>query len=651
MSNREKNNGGKSGKSNGTKTGRDKTLILLVEDDPGHAILIQKAFQGYSDRFFIQVVTSLGEARRYLQDYEPNLVITDLILPDGRGAELLVGEGEGCPYPLVVMTGFGDEQVAVEMLKAGALDYVVKVESSLREMPRIAERALSRWQDIVERRRMEKALAASEAKFRALVEKAGDIIAILDRDGTYRYLSPPVKEATGFSERELVGKKAADFLHPDDRHIIEELRAKVLEKTRFTISLPHFRFRHKEGPWVILEGVVTNMSEVSGVEGIVVNCRDITEFKRMETSLKRMQKLETIGSLAGRIAHDFNNTLTVILGHISVSKISADHDRRVASLMEAEKGVFKARDMTQQLLFFAEGGSPVKERISVKEIIEEVVESSEGESNIAIQSELQEPLPSIEADAGQIRQVIHNLLLNARQAMPRGGVITVMASDVELETGNTCGLTGGEYVKIEIIDRGIGIAGKYREKIFDPYFSTKSKGRGLGLAMAYSIVVNHKGAMDFYSEPGKGTSFFLYLPTPGEQEEEWEERPEAAAGSGKILIFDDDESIRQVACLLLETLGYAPVVSEDEDGILNMIEKEPFEAVIMELTTDMADDARLLAQRIRQLDRAVKLIVSSGVSNDYVLAKYKDFGFDGVLRKPYRLEEMGETLNKLLAAV
>ncbi len=627
---------------------KDRKHILLVEDDRGHAELIHRAFESSRERYTLSIVSSIREARDYLKKSLPHLVITDLILPDGKGLELLPPGEEEPECPLMIMTGFGDEQVAVESLKAGAMDYVVKLESSLRDMPRIAGRVLRQWENIVQRKRMEVALTESEEKFRALIEKASDLIIILDMSAIYRYLSPAVMDITGFSADELVGKTPSEFLHPDDEEFVYEILRQVMENTGLTVPIPNFRVRHRDGRWVNLEGLVTNMQDVPGVKGIVLNCRDVTELKRMEEGLHRMQKLESVGLLAGGIAHDFNNLLTVILGNLAVGKLADDRGKLVNALTEAEKAVLSARELTQQLLTFARGGAPVKETASIKQIIKDSAGFSLRGSNVSLELDFQEDLFPVDVDRGQVSQVIHNLVLNADQAMPDGGTITIRAVNTDISEGNVYNLEPGKYIRIEVCDQGEGIDPQHKERVFDPYFTTRSKGSGLGLSIVYSIIKKHNGFVDLRSQVGKGTTFFIFLPASEGEISEMPEEGEAVRGEGKVLIVDDEESIREVACLMLETLGYIVSTARSGEEAIDMCKREAFDAAIMDLTIPGGMGGKDAAREIRQFDKAIKLIVSSGYSNDPVMARYREYGFDAVLMKPYKIERVSEAMQKLL---
>ncbi|MDQ1354454.1 MAG: two-component system, cell cycle sensor histidine kinase and response regulator CckA [Acidobacteriota bacterium] len=634
---------------------KERKNILLVEDDRGHAELIHRAFENYRESFSLTVVTRLQEARAYLGKSIPHLVIADLVLPDGRGTELLPPkEMEELPaFPLVIMTGYGDEQVAVDSLKAGALDYVVKLDSTLRDIPRIAERAIRQWEAIVDRKRMEVALADSEEKFRALIENAGELIIIMDmiregEDWGYRYLSPAVVDITGFSCEDVIVKTLSEFLHPDDKAMVYDILSQATENAGITLPISNFRVRHKDGRWVILEGLVTNMMEIAGVKGIVLNCRDVTRLKQMEEVLIRVQKLESVGLLAGGIAHDFNNILTVILGNLDVAKNTENREMLLHNIDEAEKWISRARDLTQQLLTFAKGGEPVKETVSIEEVIKDIVAFSLRGSDISLQLDFQDGLCPVDIDRGQISQVIHNLVINAKEAMPDGGVITVRVLNTEINKEDIYGLTPGKYIKIEVQDQGNGIPPLNREKIFDPYFTTKSKGSGLGLSIVHSVIAKHNGAVDFHSHPDEGTLFFIYLPVSEKQKTGPRDEDEIIGGYGKILVVDDEASIRDVATLLLESLGYNVITTESGEQAVEICKKELPDVVILDLTIPDGIGGKETAEEIRKFNKDIKLIVSSGYSNDPVMSRYQECGFDDVLMKPYKLEQIAKVVHRLL---
>jgi len=254
----------------------------------------------------------------------------------------------------------------------------------------------------------------------------------------------------------------------------------------------------------------------------------------------------------------------------------------------------------------------------------------------------------VDIDRGQISQVIHNLVINAEEAMPDGGIITVRALNTVIGQEDIYGLTPGKYIKIEVRDQGIGISPLNREKIFDPYFTTKKKGSGLGLSIVHSVITKHNGAVDFQSKPDEGTLFFIYLPASEKQKPGPLDEEEIMGGEGKILVVDDEESIREVATLLLESLGYKVVTAESGEEAFEICKKEVPDAVILDLTIPDGVGGKETAEKIREFNKNIKLIVSSGYSNDPVMSRYKEFGFDDVLVKPYKLEQIGKVVYRLL---
>ena len=390
------------------------------------------------------------------------------------------------------------------------------------------------------------------------------------------------------------------------------------------------------------------MQDVPGVNGLVLNCRDVTDLKQMEEGLQRIQKLESVGVLAGGIAHDFNNLLTVILGNLAVGKLANSREKLINALNEAERAVLTARELTQQLLTFARGGAPVKEMTSIREIIEEAASLSLKGSNVSLEMDFQEDLYPVDVDKGQMSQVMHNLVINAKQAMSNEGAIIIRGTNIEMSEGNVFGLAPGKYISIEVRDQGIGIDSRHKHKVFDPYFSTKHKGSGLGLSIVHSVIKKHNGFVDFQSQPGEGTTFSIYLPASKGEVSENPSKEGAIEGEGKVLIVDDDESIREVACLLLETLGYIVTTVRSGEEAIELCKRESFDAVIMDLTIPGGMGGKDAAREIRQFDKDIKLIVSSGYSNDPVMSRFRDFGFNGVLMKPYKIERVSETMRSLL---
>jgi signal transduction histidine kinase/HAMP domain-containing protein len=372
--------------------------------------------------------------------------------------------------------------------------------------------------------------------------------------------------------------------------------------------------------------------------------RDITDLQRARLDLLKTQKLESLGVLAGGIAHDFNNILTAVLGNVSLARFQlGDPSKAELRLEEAEKAALRAKDLTQQLLTFARGGEPVKKVIALSALLRESAGFAVHGSAIRCDFELPDDLWSVEADEGQLSQVVHNLVLNAVQAMPGGGSLTIAARN--LPAGE-----GGAFLLFRVSDTGTGISQDHLHNIFDPYFTTKPSGNGLGLATCYSIVKKHEGTIRVESEPGKGTSFFVTLPASDRVAPAQEPRPQAARnGRGRVMVMDDEETVCLFAAACLEELGYQVECAGNGSAAVELYrqrqrEGTPFAAVIMDLTVPGGMGGKEAIALLLQLDPEVKAIVSSGYATDPVMANFRDYGFCAVLCKPYRLQELGEVL-------
>lgn len=383
--------------------------------------------------------------------------------------------------------------------------------------------------------------------------------------------------------------------------------------------------------------------------------RDSTESHRMKDESFRAQKLESLGILAGGIAHDFNNSLTAILGNINLAKLRATSgDPLFQRLVEAERACSRAKSLTDQLLTFAKGGMPVKRVGSVAALLKESVAFALRGSNVGSEFSIPQDLWSVEFDEGQMSQVINNLIINACQAMPDGGIIAVKAENVGFPpTQGECP-ERSRFVKISITDHGVGIPAEHMERIFDPYFTTKKKGSGLGLATSYSIIRSHDGWIEAESEVGVGSTFHIHLPA---SEREIHSRDLSAEtphrGKGRILLMEDEPMVRDVAHEMLTLMGYE--VNSVRDGIeaisayrqaLN--KDQPFDAVIMNLTVPGGMGAKEAVCELLKMDPYTKAIVSSGYANDPVMESCTCYGFKGVVSKPYNLDELNAVLHKVV---
>lgn len=383
----------------------------------------------------------------------------------------------------------------------------------------------------------------------------------------------------------------------------------------------------------------------------LITLADISELWQARLEMLKKQKIESLGILAGGIAHDFNNILSAILGNIVLAKLQLGKPETARSRLEdAEKAIDRATGLARQLLTFAKGGEPVKKTIDVRAILKEAAGFALLGSNVKCVLSLDKNLNQIEADEGQISQVIHNLVLNAVHAMPEGGTIRVSAENVSSSQ------SGKPFVRFSIADTGIGISEQNLLKVFDPYFTTKAHGSGLGLATCYSIIKKHGGKIRAASLPGKGSTFTISLPAcRHEPVSVPEERTAPTPGSGRVLVMDDEQMIRDIARMILTELGYTVECAANGSEALKLYLKRkeagsPFDVVILDLTVPGGPGGLETINRLMEIDPDVKAVVCSGYSDSPVLANYRDYGFRGVLCKPFQLEELSGIMQQLLKA-
>ncbi|MEJ2543931.1 MAG: ATP-binding protein, partial [Calditrichaceae bacterium] len=393
----------------------------------------------------------------------------------------------------------------------------------------------------------------------------------------------------------------------------------------------------------------------SHIMGIVIVFRDITDQLKMEKELIKNQKLESLGVLAGGIAHDFNNLLTAVTGNISLSKIMLSEDHEMYHRLDlAEKASDRARDLIQQLMTFSKGGTPVKQATSILELVKETTEFVLRGSKVKYEMDFPEDLFPVEVDPGQMNQVIHNIILNANQAMPDGGTIKIYAINKTITAKSRVPLKPGNYIRLTVEDNGPGIKSSYKQKIFDPFFTTKTDGSGLGLASAFSIIKRHQGFITVDSEKGKGSKFKIYLPATSNKIKNTKV-PDTIdyKGKGKILVMDDENFVRDTASDMISFFGFDVVCVKDGNEVIEEYKtarksNNPYNAVILDLTIPGGMGGELAVKRLLHYDPKVTAIVASGYSTDPIMANYSRYGFKARLTKPYNLQEVGNVLRSTL---
>lgn len=391
---------------------------------------------------------------------------------------------------------------------------------------------------------------------------------------------------------------------------------------------------------------------------VAVILQDVSDRKKQEEEDLRLQKLEALGLLAGGIAHDFNNLLQQIAGYASLVRLSLNDpnmtEKTARMLDHIEKGIDNAGNLTKQLITFARGGDPIREPLLLKDLIVEATQFSLHGSNVSANFRFDSDLCDLEGDRGQLHQVFTNLIINAKQAMPQGGVVTVIGRKVDIGEGHPV-LQPGCYVVISFKDMGVGIAPKFLSKIFDPYFTTKQTGSGLGLPTAYSIARKHGGFIDVSSFSGEGSTFDVYLPAqvrmklisePLRQNDIWK-------GAGQLLVMDDEESVLIIFREMLETLGFQAVCVESGEAMLDTYRQAiasgiRFEVVILDLTIRGGMGGREALEHLLKIDPMVKAFATSGYFDSTVMVEYKKYGFCGVLPKPVTLTTLADKLRSVM---
>jgi PAS domain S-box-containing protein len=521
-------------------------------------------------------------------------------------------------------------------------------------------RALVSIVDITDRKEAEEKLRASEEFIRSILDTVDEGFIVIDRDFRILTANKAYCSQVGESCDTVIGRRCHEISHKSLRPCYEEGEECAVRQV-FETGEPHSALhRHPDAKGSILY-VETKAFPIKDRTGAVISVietvNNITERHLLKEEQLKTQKLEAIGTLAGGIAHDFNNLLQGVFGYISMAKMVLDQKERSLSMLEqAEKALHMSVDLTTQLLTFSKGGKPVKKKITIQPVIENSAKFALSGSSVDYRIKFDEDLWTVEADEGQIGQVIQNIVLNADQAMPAGGTIAISAKNVSAPgKGLPAHLAEGNYVEISVEDNGIGVPEQYIPRLFDPYFTTKEKGSGLGLATSYSIIKNHGGLIDVKSQSGRGSTFFVYLPALETEGETVKNVPASAEASrkGRVLVMDDEELVRNIVGIMLRALGHEVKFAEDgEEAIAKYREAlssgRRFDIVILDLTIRGGMGGEEALKELLALDPEVKAVVSSGYSDSATISEYEARGFSACLAKPYEVDALKDVLNALL---
>ncbi|KEI06636.1 histidine kinase [Clostridium botulinum] len=504
--------------------------------------------------------------------------------------------------------------------------------------------------DITEQKHAKEILKENILELKTLFKALPDTYLKFNRHGTLLSCINH-QEDTIHSSQDFVGKNLDDILPYKislkfKSEIIKSIKTKSLIVFEYKLNVP------KKG----LNSFEARLIPLSDKEVISI-VRNLTQKKRTEEELLKMEKLNSISTLAGGVAHDFNNILTIILGNISMLKTNINSKNKILKkLTHIEKIILQAKNLTKQLLSLSKGSNPLKKACYINSLIKETTSLSLSGSNVSPKIYIPNDLWPVEVDVSQINQVLSNLIINSCQAMPNGGIITIRCRNVNLKENEVIGLSSGNYITISVKDQGHGISQENLLKVFDPYFTTKETGMGLGLFSAYSIVKKHNGQIVVKSKLGKGTIFQIYLPAcdiiPMEIEAP---SPKIIHGKSNILVMDDEYEIRRILYSMLMFLGHTVTLSKDGTEAIELYKNalnsgNPFDLVIMDLTIPGGMGGEETIKHLLKIDSNVKAIVSSGYSSGGVIGNYKKHGFKGVINKPYTIEELSNELNNVLSS-
>ena len=514
-------------------------------------------------------------------------------------------------------------------------------------------------EDVTELKRTEEALQNSELRLRSLLESSSDLIMLIDGEGRFTYLNPSFATTLGFPVDEWINRSGFELVWPDDVPAARETLSQVLQLTPDVVVPWQLRARCADGSWRWLEGTTTNHLDDPAIRGIVVNCRDVTDRKRLEGQFRQAQKMESIGRLAGGIAHDFNNLLTAIKGNLELAMMEIQPiDPRFEYLADADKAADSATSLTRQLLTFSRKQVIDPRVINLNDVLTHVrklLSRLIGE-DVSLEHFVEPELASVQFDPGQVEQILINLAVNARDAMPNGGRLTLETANVELDEEYVKShpyVSAGPYVMLAVSDTGAGMTDNVRANLFEPFFTTKEAGRGtgLGLAMVYGAVKQNGGQIEVYSELGHGTTFKIYLPAvdqvPGSTLEPSSER--RPPGTESIVLVEDEDHVRAIASRMLAHLGYAVYFFADgPSAIAAIAQMAEVPALLITDVVMPGMNGQVLAERLLELRPSMKVLFTSGYTANVIV-------HHGVLRegieflaKPYSLDQLAQRVREVL---
>ena len=661
--------------------------VLLIDDE----ISFLRNLKDFLEDFDCTVHTAINgnEGLSCIIEQNPDIVIVDLRMPVMDGYEFTRQAKKIYPnLPIIVLSGVGQIDDAMRAVREGAWDFISKplpdmqpvlhtidkciekahlIESNEKHQQHLEELVKERTLELKEknndlmveikvREGTEERLQQANAELDATLRAIPDLMFEMDGNGKYIDLWAQDTDLLVAKKEALIDHNVNEMLPSDAAFEVMAAIREAAETGTSQGQIVRLPLEHCEH-WFELS--TSKKQHTDSYSHFLMLYRDITDKHQMEEELFKARKLESVGVLAGGIAHDFNNILFGIMGNIELASYCVEKDSRGAEalLSEAQKAAKRAAKLTQQLLTFSKGGDPVKEKTSLARLIQDSADFVLHGSRVFCDYTFPDDLWTVNADSGQISQVIQNLILNAKFAMPDGGSINVSCNNVEdAACEQLLSRHEGNFISITIEDTGVGIPQEIINKIFDPYFTTKPGGSGLGLSICHAIIDKHDGNIMVQSNIGKGTTFTVYLPAEPSTDVSVtkQQKPKTAVKAARVMVMDDEQMVRNLTQSQLSTLGHEAILVEDGEEAINTYQElqdtnTPVDLVIMDLTIPGGMGGQEAARKLLQLAPEAKIIVASGYSNDPVMANYREYGFCAAVAKPFDLAELSEGIDSVLS--
>lgn len=646
---------------------KENHTILLVEDNIAHVELISRAFEDYGSDYKLNIQHSIRDAKNAINSNIPDLIISDLKLPDGTGTELIpAAENYYKMYPVILMTSYGDENVAVEAIKLGALDYVVKSPEVFDLMPKHTERVLREWENIVARENAQKALFEKESEQREILNSIMDAVITIDENSTILSFNKFAEKLFSYTKEDIVGKNLSCLVPEKYRekhaqglkHYIEKGEANIMA-IEGGVELEAMRKDQSCFPIRLSIGELPESDK--GVKRFIGICQDLTLLKLQEQQLQRSQKMEALGKLTGGVAHDYNNMLGVILGYAELLELKFSDDAEAIKYVNeishaGERGV----KLTKKLLSFSRKKMSDAFPLNLNEVLQEQQHMLEKTLTARINLALNYTDDSwmVNLDRSELEDTIVNLSINAMHAMDENGELDISIDNVHLNPtqASVLQLQPGEFVSLSFKDNGKGMSREVQSKIFEPFFTTKGEfGTGLGLSQVYGFVERSNGAIQVDSLVDVGTCITLYFPRDDNEEQTEHsiiddiqlETSNTLAGDEAILVTDDEAGLRKISAEILTSRGYQVFTAENADDALKILENETIDLLFTDVIMPGMDGYQL-AKIVKEKYPSVKIQLASGYNDDRHLMSKDAALHESLLAKPFDSKQLLSCIRKLL---